>query len=56
MNEKSMKAALDLHRPIHLDKYGRPTDDKGSAKWIRCEECRESVTDAGCRTWQVANA
>jgi len=56
MTLESLTAAVELHRPAYLDKYGQKTADPASAKWIRCGECRESVPAEGCRTWKTANA
>jgi hypothetical protein len=59
MNEESMKAAIELHRPVLYDRWGNVTSDPQSvsAKFgQRCAECRESVPAEGCRTWKAANA
>lgn len=51
-----MRQAIELHRPVMLDKYAHQTGDPQKAKWIRCQECRESVPPSGCNTWKVANS
>ena len=51
----ALRAAVGLHRPRLFDKYGQPTDTAADAKWIRCNECRESVTEQGCNTWRTAH-
>lgn len=55
MTLESLTAAVELHRPAFLDKYGNKTDDPSAARWIRCTECRESVPAEGCLTWRTAS-
>ena len=50
-----LRAAVELHRPQLINKYGSPADKVSDAKWIRCGECRESVPIEGCKTWRTAH-
>lgn len=52
----ALRAAVELHRPQLINKYGQPADSADDAKWIRCGECRESVPADGCRTWRAARS
>ncbi len=51
----ALRAAVELHRPQLLNRYGGPTDKVEDAKWIRCDECHESVPVEGCKTWRTAH-
>lgn len=56
MNIESMKAAIELHRPVMYDRYAYVTEDPAKMKHRRCSACGYSVGEQGCKTWETANS
>ncbi|GAA0529357.1 hypothetical protein GCM10010172_07540 [Paractinoplanes ferrugineus] len=53
---ESLTTAVELHRPVGYDKYGREAPDPSDAVSYRCRGgCDRTVFADGCMTCQVAN-